>query len=214
MPFSDPLADGPVIHAAATAALAAGATLELGAGDLLGRRRAGPGGADGLLEHGAGRGAPRSSPAGRPQAGAAGAIVPDLPLGEAEEIGAALAAAGLASIPLVAPTTPSERRRRICEVASGFVYVVSDVGTTGERAELPAGALRARRRGQGGGRGAGRGRIRDRHAEQAAEVGEVADGVIIGSRLVRLVAEADDSTRQRSRRSPSFLGRTRDALAG
>ena len=49
----------------------------------------------------------------------------------------AFAAAGLALVPLVAPTTPAERRARICAVARGFVYVVSTVGTTGERDELP-----------------------------------------------------------------------------
>ena len=70
--------------------------------------------------------------------GAAGAIVPDLPLGEAEEVREAFADAGLALVPLVAPTTPAERRARICAAARGFVYVVSTVGTTGERAEIPA----------------------------------------------------------------------------
>ncbi len=71
------------------------------------------------------------------EAGAAGAIVPDLPLGEGEEIRDAFTAAGLALVPLVAPTTPAGRLGEICAVARGFVYVVSTVGTTGEREQLP-----------------------------------------------------------------------------
>ncbi len=65
-------------------------------------------------------------------------IVPDLPLGEDENSRRILADAGLAVIPLIAPTTLETRRTEICEVADGFVYVVSSVGTTGERGELPA----------------------------------------------------------------------------
>ena len=112
-----------------------------------------------------------SSPAGRERfaraladAGAAGAIVPDLPLEEGGEVAAELRAAGLALIPLVAPTTPPERRARICAEAEGFVYLVSDTRTTGERDELPDGARRADRGDQGRLAGPGRGRLRDRHA--------------------------------------------------
>ena len=76
-------------------------------------------------------------------AGAAGAIVPDLPLEEGGEIAAALRAAGLALIPLVAPTTPPERRRRICAGAEGFIYLVSDTRTTG-RARQPSRLARRR----------------------------------------------------------------------
>ena len=212
VPFSDPLADGPVIHAAATSALAAGATLEsvLDTCSAVAERL--PVAlmvySNMVLANGAEDFARRAV-----EAGAAGVIVPDLPLGEAGEIGAALAAAGLAGIPLVAPTTPPERRRRICEVASGFVYVVSDVGTTGERAALPAelSALVAEVKQEAEvpvavGFGIGT-------PEQAAEVGEIADGVIIGSRLVRLVAEADGLDAAIAEIS-GFLRRTRDALEG
>ncbi len=65
-------------------------------------------------------------------------IVPDLPLEEQGELAEALGRHGLALIPLVAPTTPPERRARICADAHGFVYLVSTVGVTGERDELPA----------------------------------------------------------------------------
>jgi tryptophan synthase alpha chain len=189
IPFSDPLADGPVIHAAATAALKAGATLEsvLGlckriaaavpvvpmvyANMVLAR---GPGEFASMLE----------------AAGAAGAIVPDLPLDEAGEIGEELRAAGVPLVPLVAPTTPAARRRRICERAEGFVYVVSDTRVTGERDDLPEGLgelVRAVREEAAVPAAVGFG---IGTPEQAAAVGSIADGVIIGTRLVRAVGEA------------------------
>ena len=94
-------------------------------------------------------------------------------------------------MPLVAPTTPDERRRRICERAEGFVYVVSDTRVTGERDGLPDGlaelvaAVRAEASVPAAvGFGIGT-------PEQAAAVGRIADGVIIGSRLVRAVSEAE-----------------------
>src|SRR5262249_39121509 len=136
-PYSDPLADGPTIHSADTVALANGATLRtaLETCETI---------ADKLpvvlmvytnmvLAHGGGEEFAKLARA----AGAAGAIIPDLPLGEDEGIRAAFGAEGLAMVPLVAPTTPPERRSAICAVAKGFVYVVSTVGTTGERGELP-----------------------------------------------------------------------------
>ena len=190
VPFSDPLADGPVIHAAGTRALAAGATLdsvlEIG---------------QGLAEHAPfvpmvyanmalAKGAQEFA-AMLAAAGASGAIIPDLPLGEADELGDALRDAGIAPVPLVAPTTPPDRRRRICERATGFVYVVSDTRVTGERDDVPAGltdlveVVRAESTvpvAVGFGIGT---------PEQAAAVGRIADGVIVGSRLVRAVEEAD-----------------------
>jgi tryptophan synthase alpha chain len=126
-------------------------------------------------------------------AGGAGAIVPDLPPEEGGEIHAALTDAGLALIPLVAPTTPDDRRRRICAEAEGFVYVVSLAGVTGERRELPpelAGLVASVREeadvpaAVGFGIGT---------PEQAAQVGRIADGVIVGSRLVREAGEAGSS---------------------
>ena len=105
VPFSDPLADGPTIHAAATAALEAGATF---ATALEVCRRSSERVpvvlmvyANMVLAHGGAAEFARLAVA----AGAAGAIVPDLPLGEAEEVREAFAAAGLALVPLVAPTT-------------------------------------------------------------------------------------------------------------
>jgi tryptophan synthase alpha chain len=212
IPFSDPLADGPVIHAAATQALAAGATFSTALevcravsdrvpvvfmvyANMV------------LAQGGAGHFAQLAA-----AAGACGAIVPDLPLDEAEETRAELNGAGLALVPLVAPTTLPERRARICAAAQGFVYLVSTVGTTGERSEVPAQLAALVAAAQSEARvpvavGFGIGR-----PAQAAEVGRIADGVIIGTRLVRAAAEggaagAADAVAE-------FLAQTRDALAG
>jgi tryptophan synthase alpha chain len=212
VPFSDPLADGPVIHAAATAALAQGADLE-GALEACGVLGEGIPSvamcyANMILALGPRRFAGRLA-----AAGAAGAIVPDLPLEESAEIGEALEAEGLALVPLIAPTTPDERRRRICKSARGFVYVVSVAGVTGERDEIPphlaelvAGAKDDSSVPVAVGFGIGT-------AEQVAAVGEIADGVIVGTRLVRSVAEAD-STEAGAQAAAAFVAEARAALGG
>jgi tryptophan synthase alpha chain len=213
VPFSDPLADGPVIHAAATRALGAGATLGTALEICESISERVPVVlmvyANMVLAHGgAGEFADRIA-----GAGAVGAIVPDLPLGEAEEVRDAFASAGLALVPLVAPTTPPERRAAICAAARGFVYVVSTVGTTGERAAIPdeltdlVAATKAEADvpvavGFGIGTPA-----------QAAEVGRIADGVIIGSRLVRAAGEAG-SVEGAAEAVSEFLRETRVALGG
>lgn len=189
VPFSDPLADGPVIHAAASAALAGGATLEsvLAIGERITSHVpvVPMVYVNMVLAHG-----PRRFARLLADAGAAGAIIPDLPLDEAGEIGDELRAVDLPLVPLVAPTSAGERRRRICQRADGFVYVVSDTGVTGEREELPEGLAKLVAAVRGEARvpvavGFGIGT-----PEQAAGVGRIADGVIVGTRLVRAVAEA------------------------
>ncbi len=191
VPFSDPLADGPVIHAAATRALEAGATLDsvLDLGATIADRVpvVAMAYANMLLARG-----PAEFAARLGEAGLVGAIVPDLPPEEAAEVRGELNARGLALVPLVAPTTPPARRRSICAEAQGFVYLVSDTRTTGERAELPPAleSLIASTQADAPvpvavGFGIGT-------PEQAATVGNVADGVIVGSRLVRAVAEAGE----------------------
>jgi tryptophan synthase alpha chain len=190
VPFSDPLADGPTIHAAATAALAAGATLDTALELCEGISERVPVVfmvyANMVLAHGGAEAFAERALA----VGAAGAIVPDLPLEEAEPVREAFSAAGLALVPLVAPTTPAGRRARICAAAQGFVYLVSTVGTTGERDEIPArlGELVKATKAEAPvpvavGFGIGT-------PDQAARVGQVADGVIVGSRLVRTAGEA------------------------
>ena len=188
VPYSDPLADGPVIHAAATEALAAGATVD---------------GVLGVCEALAGRlpvvlmvyanvvlsGGGEAFAARAADAGAAGLIVPDLPHDEAGELRAVCDARGLALVPLVAPTTTDQRLAAIGADARGFVYTVSLTGTTGERGELPEGLEGTVERVRGAtelpvavGFGISTG-------QQARRVAEVADGVIVGSRIVRAAGE-------------------------
>jgi tryptophan synthase alpha chain len=212
VPFSDPLADGPAIHAAATKALEAGATLSTALEVCQAISDRVPVVfmvyANMVLAHGGATEFARMARA----AGAAGVIVPDLPLDEAGEVREAFAAEGLALMPLLAPTTPAERRKRICEAAKGFVYVVSTVGTTGERNEVPpaltelvAATKADARTPVAVGFGIGT-------PEQAAQVGQIADGVIIGSRLVRGAGEGD-SPQGAADAVASFLSETRVALA-
>lgn len=193
VPFSDPLADGPVIHAAATEALKQGIglsqVLEL-AGALAQELPvvvmcyANP-----LFARGLGRFADQLR-----EAGASGVIVPDLPFEEAGALLRACDQRGLALVPLVAPTTPDERLELIGRHARGFVYAVSVAGTTGERATVDGTVASLV------GRVAahtdvpvavGFGIATPDHARAVAEAG--ADGVIIGSRLVRAAAQADDA---------------------
>ena len=212
VPFSDPLADGPTIHTAATAALAGGATLETALEICEAISERVPVVfmvyANMVFAHGGVAEFARRALV----AGAVGAIVPDLPLEEAEPVREAFRDVGLALVPLVAPTTPAERRARICAAAEGFVYVVSTVGTTGERevvppelAELVAAAKRESDVPIAVGFGIGT-------PAQAGEVGELADGVIIGSRLVRAAGEGGSAEAAREAVA-SFLGETRSALA-
>jgi tryptophan synthase alpha chain len=192
VPYSDPLADGPVIHAAGTHALAAGATL------------------DGVLDVGADL-APRlpvvlmcyanlvyargleAFAGDLARRGIAGLIVPDLPVEEAPDALAACDAASVALVPLVAPATPDERLARIGALARGFLYTVSVAGTTGERDRVAEGLAAVLARAAAHTDVpvvVGFGIATPEQAAAAADAG--ARGVIVGSRLVRAAAEADD----------------------
>lgn len=192
VPYSDPLADGPVIHAAGVQALAAGARL------------------DHILESIAelapevpvismcyfnlilARGLERFVDE-LAAAGGSGLIVPDLPLEEAPESLAVCDARGVALVPLVAPTTPVERLERIGARARGFLYTVSVTGTTGERASLDGGLSQVVARARSSTAlpvAVGFGIGTPQQALDAAAAG--ADGVIVGTRLVRAAAEAED----------------------
>jgi tryptophan synthase alpha chain len=190
VPFSDPLADGPAIQAAGHAALEAGATLERVLEEvtlpLAGRV---PVVlmcyANQLMAYGL-----EDAPLALRTHGVSGLIVPDMPAAEATDLRVICDDAEVALVPLVAPTTPPEEVRRIAESARGFVYVVSVTGVTGERRTLPpelsdlVDQVRAAAEvpvAVGFGVGT---------PEQVGEVARLADGVIVGSRLVRALAEA------------------------
>jgi tryptophan synthase alpha chain len=193
VPFSDPLADGPVIHAAATRALAAGATLHgiLQAAARMAERLpvvlmcyANP-----LLARGVERSADELA-----RAGASGLIVPDLPYEEADAVRAACEANGLALVPLIAPTTPEDRLAEIARRARGFIYTVSLTGTTGERTSLQDSLAPVIARAKAHSPvpvAVGFGISTPDQAAAAAAAG--ADGVIVGSRLVRAAGEAADA---------------------
>ena len=191
VPYSDPIADGPVIQASYTRALAAGMSLDK-LFDLVKRSRASVRmpllamasysliyrvGIDAFVARAV-------------ASGLAGFVVPDLPLEESDELDAACRGAGLELVRLVTPTTPPERAEQIARRSTGFLYCVSVAGVTGERTALPPGLI-------------------DRVAwlrertdvpilvgfgmaspEQAREVAQVADGVIVGSAVVRQLEQA------------------------
>ena len=189
VPFSDPLADGPVIHAAGTAALRAGARLH----DVLAIATSiadqipavvmcysNP-----VFSHGTERFLDSIV-----AAGASGLIVPDLPLEEAPGLLDACDERGVALVPLVAPTTPDDRLAKIGGRARGFLYTVSLTGTTGERANLDgalAGVVARAAANTTVPVAIGFGIGSPEQASAAADAG--ADGVIVGSRLVRAAGE-------------------------
>lgn len=190
IPFSDPIADGPVIQHAFAHALSAGVRLAdtfamatrvrsafphpllaMVSAAIVYRR-----GADRFVEEAA-------------RAGFDGLIVPDLPLEEAADLADCCTAKNMRLSMLVAPTTPPDRARRIARAAGGFLYYVSVQGTTGERAILPhdlaANVTRIRQESNrpvliGFGIGT---------AEQVREVCSFADGAIVGSALVRRIQD-------------------------
>jgi tryptophan synthase alpha chain len=192
VPFSDPLADGPVIHAAGTAALHAGATLDvvLEVAQALAPRL--PVVLMCYVNLVLARG-PDAFAKAASEAGVSGLIVPDLPLEEAPEIEQACEAHAVALVPLVAPTTSDARLAKIGQHAHGFLYTVSVSGTTGERLdgedEYRAILQRVRRQTHVP-VALGFGIATPEQAAAAARAG--ADGVIVGSRLVRAAAESDD----------------------
>lgn len=192
VPFSDPLADGPVIHAAGTEALAAGTTVA----DVFDVCRVlGPQVPVVMMLYAnlvLSRGVPEFV-SDLVEAGGSGLIVPDLPYEESGPLLEACDAAGIALVPLVAPTTPEDRLERIGARARGFLYTVSVTGTTGERAALSDTYAEIIARAKAHTEvpvALGFGISAPEQAVQAMRAG--ADGVIVGTRLVRAAAEADD----------------------
>lgn len=187
VPFSDPMADGPVIQASSRTALEAGTTLDLTLDMIAGAQLSVPvvlfsylnpviaSGPDVLRR--------------MVQAGCSGILITDLPVGSDTEREEWLSSSDLAFVRLVAPTTPTDRMAYIARSGSGFVYLISRLGVTGFRsdvpAELPATIARLRRATDlpvcvGFGIAT---------PEQARAVGRLADGVVVGTAIVRASAE-------------------------
>jgi tryptophan synthase alpha chain len=191
--FSDPIADGPVIQAASERALKAGATLKRVLDEVVPavRQRCPqtPLVVMTYVNVVMALGEERYAKWAR-ERGVAGTILPDLPPEESAGTRAAFDQAGLELIPLCAPTTPPARAEAIARDARGFVYCVSVAGVTGMRSELPANLserLEMVRRVSPVPVVAGFGIS---NAEQARVVGAHADGVVVGSAIVR-AAQAD-----------------------
>ncbi|HEU5451074.1 MAG TPA: tryptophan synthase subunit alpha [Terriglobales bacterium] len=191
VPFSDPVADGPVIQRASDRALRAGVrladVLKL-AGEVRRKSEAGlivfsyfnP-----ILRYGLERFASEAA-----QAGVDGALVTDLPIEEADEYIRQMRARKLATVFLAAPTSTDERLGRIARASTGFIYAVSRTGVTGARTELPQDArelvTRLKRHTQlpvavGFGISS---------AEQMAAVGEYAEAAVVGSAIVQVIERA------------------------
>ena len=194
VPFSDPLADGPVIQRATERALAAGGSLRASL-DLIEEVRrdiqtpiviftyANPIVRMGLAEFAARAAA----------VGVDGVLALDLPIEEADEFRSILTGAGLDTIFLLSPTTTPERVRKAAELGRGFLYGISRLGVTGARDSVASGAEAMVRRIRA---------ITDRplalgfgisRPEHVAEVGAYADAAVVGSALVALIAEASGS---------------------
>lgn len=198
VPFSDPVADGPVVEEASRRVLEAGFHL----GDLLAE----------LADRREGRGTPRAGEAGlvlmgylnpflsyglerlardAARAGVSGCIIPDVPHEEAGPVREALAAEGVALIPLVGPNTSEERMAQCGAAGEGYMYVVSVMGVTGERAALApqvAATMGRARRACGLPLALGFGLSRP---EQLADLPEEArpDAAVFGSALLRHLDE-------------------------
>ena len=192
VPFSDPLADGPVIQHSTQVALENGMTVAralAGVRELRARGVTIPfvlmGYFNPILAYGVERFVRDAA-----EAGANGLIVPDLTPEEAGELEALCREHRLALVYLLAPNSPEARIRLVCERTTGFVYLVSVMGVTGSRTALPPGLREFTER------------VR-KHArvplavgfgistpDQAASVGEIADGVIVGSALIKAVDSA------------------------
>jgi len=190
VPFSDPLADGPVIQRATERALASGTTLK-GVLEMVGRARpdvkapivlfsyANP-----ILRLGAERFADQAR-----DAGVDGVLVLDLPIEEADDFRTMLAARGIDTILLLSPTTTDLRLRKAATLGSGFLYAISRLGVTGARDAIADGAQDMVRRIRAVSSlpvALGFGISKPEHVR---EVGRWADAAVVGSALVQVVAD-------------------------
>ena len=213
VPFSDPLADGPVIQASALRSLKSGTTLKKIIALVKNIRQS--------------RGLPivlmtsfnpvfvygeRQFIQDAASAGVDGVIIPDLPFEEAGEFSGLAEKEGLDMIRLLAPTSPEERVRMVAEHSRGFIYYISLTGTTGVRTQLAEG-------------------LRDKvnsikHSvnipvlvgfgisgpNQARDAAKVSDGIIIGSAIVKLIEQNPDPT-QRDKKLSEFVTSVKQAIS-
>ncbi len=206
IPFSDPVMDGPVIQAASEQALAQGTTP---VSVLAALRHVDAGVPLAVMTYYniAARMGLRRFAASLAESGVAAAILPDLPLEEVEPWARAADWGGVETVLLAAPTASDERLARVCQRSRGFVYAVGLLGVTGERDHLAATSLVIAQR------------LKDltdlpvlvgvgvSTAEQARAVCEVADGVVIGSALVRRLLDGEGPAG-----AARFIGSVRAAL--
>ena len=195
VPFSDPLADGPVIQRATERALAAGATLS-NVLDLVGECRRAVRAplvifsyANPILRLGAERFADRAR-----EAGVDGVLVLDLPIEEADDFRNMLNTRGIDTILLLSPTTTDDRLRQAAALGSGFLYAISRLGVTGARERIADGAremVERVRRVSPLPVALGFGISRPEHVR---EVGQWADAAVVGSALVDVMARAGASS--------------------
>lgn len=188
IPFSDPVMDGPTIQAASEQALAAGAEPPAILDELSGIDAGIPLAVMTYYNLAFHMGHERFA-SSLAETGVAAAILPDLPLEEVGPWAEVADSAGVETVLLAAPTAPDDRLPLICDRARGFVYAVGLLGVTGERAELAASARLIAERLKA---------VTDMPvlvgvgistAEQAVEVCEVADGVVVGSAVIRTLLE-------------------------
>jgi len=192
IPYSDPLADGPIIQLAASRALSAGTSPEK-VFKMLSELRddllipiiiftySNP-----LINRGLEKFCIDAS-----KAGVSGLVVPDLPLEEAEKLSHIAASKEIDLVLLVAPTTPKERMEKISNTSNGFTYLVSVTGVTGERSALEDNVenlVRQLKHSSSCPIAVGFGISEVKHIQQVRKWG--ADGAIVGSALVKRIANA------------------------
>ena len=192
IPYSDPLADGPIIQLAASRALSAGTSPDR-VFKMLSELRAqltipiilftysNP-----LINKGLEEFCLQAS-----EVGVSGLVVPDLPLEEAEKLSEIAESNEIDLVLLVAPTTPKDRMKKIAETSNGFTYLVSVTGVTGERSSLEENVgtlVKQLKYSSSSPIAVGFGISEVQHIQQVREWG--ADGAIVGSALVKRIANA------------------------
>jgi tryptophan synthase alpha chain len=191
LPFSDPIADGPVIQSASNTGLRNGATLDRVLNEVRNLKSDVPLILMSYLNPLLGRGITAVLGAIE-KAGISGLIIPDLPADESEDWSAAARGRGVDLILLAAPTSPVDRLRKIAAASSGFVYCVGVTGITGIRKELSPDAgrmVRTLRRFTDKPLAVGFGVSTPGHVR---DLSSTADGVIVASRLLRAVENRED----------------------